>query len=152
MSVSTSFAALAAAFSCIEKIIEFKPEFNNGTGYLDGLAELEGLYTPSELNHHVAQQNIYKMTGDDNRIAIVVATRFGNVVMFQRFNKDDSVVCAHTPRRIGWFLCNEGIRTMSAEDIFKMTGLVIGNCSGPRLNNPNLSKYLDLVMSENPHQ
>ena len=152
MSVSTSFAALAAAFSCIEKIIEFKPEFNNGTGYLDGLSELEGLYTPSELNHHVAQQNIYKTTIGDNRIAIVVATRFGNVVMFQQYNKDDTVVCAHVSRRIRWFPCNQGVCAMSSEDIFKITGLVIGNCSGPRLDNPNLSKYLDLVMSENPHQ
>jgi outer membrane receptor for Fe3+-dicitrate len=40
--------AFQSAFSLIQNTIEFKPEFNNGTGYLDGLATLDGLFTPYE--------------------------------------------------------------------------------------------------------
>ena len=77
------------------KAIPFDPEWDNGTGYFDGIVRDELGLAPGEAAHFI---------DDADRLAVVVGTRFGNVVVFTRYQGGgrDAVV-SNIPRELkGW--------------------------------------------------
>ena len=75
-------AIFAAAFDRINTIVEFNPEWKNGTGYLDGAVVEKGV------------KEICKTTDDLGRRVIVIPLNVGNVVVFERYSdpKSDTIV------------------------------------------------------------
>lgn len=75
------------------KEIEFNPAWKNGTGYFD--AAVEGPEAPA-----LEVREMIKTIDDYGRRMIIVGTRFGNVVVFDRFTKqeDDGVYVVNMPR------------------------------------------------------
>jgi hypothetical protein len=59
------------------KSVEFKPEWRNGTGYLDHIVKDES----------IVEQSAFVDSG--GRRAIVTPTPFGNVVVFERYSVAD---------------------------------------------------------------
>jgi hypothetical protein len=136
--------AFQSAFSLIQNTIEFKPEFNNGTGYLDGLAALDGLFTPYEnlMADTNSQKNIYKTITTNGRKVIVVATRHGNVVLFERYNDNPAVIANHMSDEVKNFLCISTTHPLTSEQVCKIVGLYV-SADKAYLENQNLSEFIE---------
>lgn len=94
MSVANIFAR---AFEAVEQILVFKEEWSNGTGYFDGAVKGE---TAPRLQPGVAARFIDNI----GRRAIVVGTRFGNVVVFERYaNNNIGAFVLNYPTKLGQF-------------------------------------------------
>ena len=74
-------AQVIAAVAELTPKVEFDPKWANGTGYYDGLTAVpfEGTY----VRHFIDQAD---------RIGLILPTRAGNLVMFQRFTAGDAGV------------------------------------------------------------
>lgn len=71
----------------------FNPAWGNGTGYFDGAAN--GPVAPS-----LARGQHAKFTDDQGRVALIVGTQHGNIVLFQR-HPDEGMVVINSPRMCG---------------------------------------------------
>ena len=67
------------AYSKITKTIPFNEKWNNGTGYFDGA--FKGEYAPV-----VEPGQLVKSIDPDGRRIIIVGTRLGNIVVFDRYS------------------------------------------------------------------
>lgn len=113
-------------------VIEFNPEWKNGTGYLDGA--VEGEFAPKLEAGEVA-------TCLDNfgRLVVMVGTPFGNVVVFTRFNNwqedENSVVVFNGPTEVTQYFLDisSALKPADIENIFGL------NCS------PNVGKKLKIL-------
>ena len=72
-------------FTTIETTIEFNPEWNNGTGYLNYC--VSGEFAPV-----VPSGEMIKFITNNQRKGIIVGTMFGNVVVYQRYSNGDGGV------------------------------------------------------------
>jgi hypothetical protein len=98
-------AAFEHQFETIEKVVGFKPEYHNGTGYLDSVV------TKLKLN----QGEVAKMVDDNGRRCIMVGTLFGTVVVFQRYpDNTDKIVCNY-PVKLSWFGLHIGGNYITSE-------------------------------------
>ena len=61
-------------FNAIQTFIPFKPEWHNGTGYFDALTR-----------YPLQPGDIAKMRDENGRRIILMGTRFGTVVVFDRY-------------------------------------------------------------------
>lgn len=64
-------------FKQITTVIAFDPKWANGTGYLDHAVKADLGLRPGD---------IAKSTDNDDRRIIFIGTRFGNVVLFERYS------------------------------------------------------------------
>ena len=99
------------------KEVPFRIEWANGTGYFDGAVKDDLGLAPGELAASSA-------TGEDKRRIIFVGTRFGNVVIFERYTpKEDGneniVVVVNRPSKLSRFVKNGA---MSTEHFEELTG------------------------------
>ena len=62
----------------VDNCIQFNPDWNNGTGYFDGA--FKGEYVPV-----VEPGQLVKSIDPDGRRIIIVGTRLGNIVVFDRY-------------------------------------------------------------------
>ncbi len=69
----------ARNFKDIETTIQFSSDWNNGTGYLDGLVFEELGLEPGDM---------VKLITPNDRKVIIVGTRFGNCVYFERYSPE----------------------------------------------------------------
>jgi hypothetical protein len=80
-------------FDKIQKTIDFKEDFKNNTGYLNGVVEFA----------EVPEGEIVKMVDDFGRRCILIGTLFGTTVVFQRYaDSEDRYVC-NLPRELERF-------------------------------------------------
>lgn len=118
-------------FNAITKTVEFKPEWNNGTGYMDGI-----VYDRFLENGEVA-----KTTTENNRRVIIVGTRFGNCVFFERYTPtpetENVVIVSNVPRRLTNII----------------TSGRLGYDEFCRLASPhlNIGKAVEVLFSDNTH-
>lgn len=83
-------AQIIAAVADLTPRVEFDPEWGNGTGYFDGATEVA--FNDTAVRHFI---------DNADRIGLIIPTRAGNVVMFQRFTGGDKgVVVANTHRKL----------------------------------------------------
>lgn len=75
-------------FNAIEKSIQFREDFKNGTGYLDGVVELAD----------VDEGDLVTMLDDYGRKCILVGTLFGTVVIFQRYSESEEAFAINYPQ------------------------------------------------------
>lgn len=72
--------------------VEFNPAWNNGTGYFDAavFSEVPGLYTNGRVG---------RCFDDSGRRLLIIKTRFGNVIVFDRFSHqtDGGVYVTNSP-------------------------------------------------------
>ena len=86
-------------FNQITKEVPFNDEWPNGTGYFNGVVNDKKIgLEPGQLAKSVAP-------GEDKRKLIIVGTRFGNVVVFERYSpKEDQPenipVVSNAPQRL----------------------------------------------------
>lgn len=78
-------------FERVQNTLEFKPEWANGTGYLDHAAE--GPHAPA-----LASGEMAKSTDDFGRRIIIVGLPVGNLVVFRRYSKEDGVYTYNASR------------------------------------------------------
>lgn len=96
-------------------IIPFDNNWANGTGYFDGAVKADLGLKPGELAVSTAG-------GEDLRKMIIIGTRFGNVVIFERYTpKDDGneniVVVVNRPSKLSRFVKNGAMSTEHFEDL-----------------------------------
>ena len=74
-------AQIIAAVAELTPKVEFNPEWSNGTGYFDGLVDVpfEGV----GIRHFIDKAN---------RVGLILPTKAGNLVMFQRYTNGGSGV------------------------------------------------------------
>lgn len=83
----------------VQKEVPFDPSWANGTGYFNGAAldTLPGVEVGEIVR---SRANV----GADKRRLLIVKTRFGNVVLFERYNAPDGVLTGpivhHEPRLV----------------------------------------------------
>lgn len=87
----------AEAFAKIEVMIEYNPKWANGTGYFDHA--VKGEHAPKLQPGEMVKAEV---PAPNLRRIIIVGTRFGNVVVFERFSPDggdrSNVIVANYPR------------------------------------------------------
>lgn len=88
--MSKTHDLFVAAHSAIKSQIEFKTEWNNGTGYLDALQKLD-------LTDKWVTGSVIKTVTDDARrvIIIVMGKVFRNVVLFERYEHGQDGIIVH---------------------------------------------------------
>lgn len=79
-----------AVFNAIDESVEFSTEWKNSTGYLDGVFK-------EELCEQLKPGAMVKFIDDFGRKAIMVGTRFGNAVVFQRYKDNEDVFVTNGP-------------------------------------------------------
>lgn len=116
-----------AVFNTIDTDLFFNPEWHNGTGYFDALVK-EDLSLP--------YGSMAKFTDEMSRRGIVIGTRLGNVVVFERFNTTDAgpenniAVVTNSPAQLNDFVEHGNI----GEDAFmRVTGYPGNNNIGQSL-------------------
>jgi uncharacterized protein with ParB-like and HNH nuclease domain len=72
----------------------------------------------------------------------VVATRHGNVVLFERYNDNSAVIANHMPNEVKDFLCISTTRPFTSEQVCKVVGLYISSDKAS-LENENLSEFIE---------
>lgn len=92
--VSQAQVTFARNFDDINNVIEFDSAWNNGTGYMDHLVHDNLGLEPGQMVKTTAP-------GDDARRVIVVGTRFGNCVYFERYSPEgesrSNVIVSNVP-------------------------------------------------------
>ena len=74
-------AQIIAAVAELTPLVEFDPEWANGTGYYDGLTDI-----------HFEGVGIRHFIDKANRVGLILPTKAGNLVMFQRYTNGGSGV------------------------------------------------------------
>lgn len=99
--------------------IEFNPDWSNGTGYYDKavLSKVSPKLNPGEVRRCIS-------AGANNRKIILVGTRLGNVVIFQRYTNSDEVYVTNMHYAIASMT---GIRGAVSED--QMNLLLSNGCN-----------------------
>lgn len=116
---------LEKIYARCENKIEFKSEWANGTGYLDGAVseKLDGV-----------DGTVYISIDDRQRKIILVKTCFGNVVVFQRYsNGEHGAVVGNVPRELRTWLPT-GAWSADALEMNVNTYMDTGCNIGVRLN------------------
>jgi len=108
MSTSNA-AAFFKAFDQVTTEIEFNPEFSNRTGYYD--FAVSGEHAPV-----LTVGTMAKCVTDNGRKLLLVSTRFGNAVIFQRYSDSESVIVGNLPREIEQLYLGSAVGTNLAED------------------------------------
>ena len=101
------------AFSQVTASIPFNENFNNGTGYLDNCQE--GEHAPI-----VAPGQIVKTETLKGRKILIVGTRFGNAVIFERYTnaiaEDTNVIVGNLPKEVEQLYLGSAVGTNLAQD------------------------------------
>ena len=87
-SVAVTFNNL---FDNISNVIEFKNEFNNGTGYFNPAVKMIA---------DIGAERTAKFTTPSGRKAVVIGTNKGNVIIFQRYNNYESIIVWNSTREV----------------------------------------------------
>ncbi len=85
--------------------IEFDEKWKNGTGYLDHAAE--GKHAPK-----VSQGQVVSFLDDKDRRGVIVGTKYGNIVVFERYSPEGSETS-------GVFVCNIADKVRTNVDFIK---------------------------------
>ena len=106
----------ATAFDSASKTVDYNSAWANGTGYLDFavLGESAPVLIPGETARSVC---------DKGRRIVIVGTRLGNVVMFERDVPCDGVrsarIVCNTPRDLSYMFNTN----MSADDVSRVSNI-----------------------------
>lgn len=101
--MSYSQSTFARNFADVSATAEFNNDWHNGTGYFNQLTKTSSL--------NVEPGNMAKIVADDGRRIIVVGTRFGNCVYFERYSPKtvngeevrSSVITCNVPEKLRKF-------------------------------------------------
>ncbi len=104
-------------FDKIETAVDFNAAWNNGTDYFNGA--VDGDDAPV-----VAAGAMVKSTSLKGRKILIIGTRFGNVVIFQRYSDRDDVFVSNVPDAVTKLMMGSTIGTrLSEQDIGFLTGM-----------------------------
>lgn len=78
----------ADTYAAIKNVIEFNPSWKNSTGYLDHACNKEFALPVGKCA---------KTVDDFGRKVILIGTPLGNVVVFSRFSKDETIIVSNWP-------------------------------------------------------
>ena len=101
------------------KKLRFGARWKNGTGYLDGIVKDQAI------GLGVGEQAVF--VDDYGRRAIVTNTRFGNVVVFERYApkpEKDIVVVQNSPTEITYLLGPAMSRSLTEDAVAGVVGYV----------------------------
>jgi hypothetical protein len=116
-------------FNSITTVIEFNPEWSNGTKYFDAAVEMKCNGEP-EIAVSLKPGEMAKCTSQDGHKMIFVGTDLGTCVVFQRYRSTSHVLITNQAR----FLASSGF---IENDILTYDGLkrIVG---GKSSNEPNI--------------
>lgn len=103
------------AWNRITREVEFSRDWHNGTGYFDGVTKADLGLEPGQIAKSQAD-------GEDLRRMIIIGSRFGNIVIFERYTPEDDdneniVVVNNAPRKLSRFVANTAISTEKFEQM-----------------------------------
>jgi len=101
-------------FADIDSTIVFDPAWKNGTGYYDGAVRADLNLKPGER---------VKFEDDIDRRGIIIGTRFGNVVVFERYSAEgdtrSSTITHNSPSKVEHFVSSASLQS---NDIYRIIG------------------------------
>lgn len=100
-----------AAFAAAEKI-DYNPKWANGTGYFDNAVDGDEALKLAE-GQIIASTTL---AGNDRKL-VIVGTRFGNVVVFQRYTKNEGVYTFNAPTRFERWYPHNLNRSLTVENM-----------------------------------
>ena len=108
--MSTTFQAM---FEKLQTTIPFNTEWENGTGYFNDLVFCD---TVKLENGQMA-----KSMDGCNRKIVVVGTRFGNVVLFERYSgRSNEVITSNVPPEITDLFLNSSLGSKTSEEVIEL--------------------------------
>jgi hypothetical protein len=120
-------------FESVEKVVEFNPGWNNGTGYYDGSVELMGDGEP-EIAVSLRPGEMAKSISPNNRKLVFVGTPLGACVVFQRYSGSSDVLVTNQAR----FLASTGLIENGALSYDALQRIV----GGEYIGEPNIGEFL----------
>ena len=132
-----SNAPFVASFNAVQKEVEYNPKWENGTGYLDHA--VKGDHAPELLCGEMA-----KSVSTKGRRIVLIGTRFGNIVLFDRYSDPESkAVVSNMPNQITTLLRGSLVGTnLSTDDV--TLPLLLGDPTNQRFN-PNIGARIEQV-------
>lgn len=120
---------LVQAFDNINNIVEYKAEWENGTGYLDNAV--------FDTTINFDENGYAKSVTAKGRKVVLVKTKFGNAVVFERYtDPDSSIVVSNLPRKItSLLMISNNLQTQQVTDL-------VGNPKHSSII-PNIGQRLD---------
>jgi hypothetical protein len=86
-------------FNSITSVVEFNPDWNNGTGYFDASVQLIENGEP-EIAVSFKPGEMAKSISPNNRKMIFVGTDLGTCVVFQRYSNDSGTLVTNQARSL----------------------------------------------------
>ena len=102
-----------AMFEKIQTVIPFNAEWNNGTGYFNDIVSQD---TVKLENGQMA-----KSTDTSNRKIVMVGTRFGNVVLFERYSGGlNDVITSNVPPEVSKLFGGSSLGSKTSEEVIEL--------------------------------
>ena len=122
------------------KEIPYSKDWENGTGYFDGAVFGEDAPV-------IPAGELVKSVSTGGRKIVMVGTRFGNIVLFERYtDEENNVVVTNQPQEIeklfGCLVLN-GNCSVSSQGIAHLTGLNFDEGSNYCYKNTNVGKLVE---------
>lgn len=115
-SAEASIAAFfESRYAAVQREIEFKPTWGNGTGYFDGAVR------DPQLREQVAVGEVVKTSDEYNRKILIVGTHKGLVVVFPRYNDTLDPIVFNMPYEIKQ-AAGIGSATLTLHDLHLLLG------------------------------
>jgi hypothetical protein len=111
--------------------IEYKTEWNNGTGYMNGAT------SDMELNRQHPVGSVLCARCPQGRVVLIVTTPVGNAVVFQRYSDRTDVIVANIPEGIRIMYETAAHSHLSVEEV----RLFLGQ---PRIEGANYISYVNI--------
>lgn len=120
-------------FDKVTTEIEYDAAWENGTGYLN--YAVHGGNAPK-----LPEGELAKATDPDGRKIIIIGTRLGNIVVFERYSNkgDDAIYVTNAPSELKDFICSGRVN-------YESMVMLLG--SGYNPNKDNIGKKLSKLFS-----
>lgn len=108
--MSTTFQAM---FEKLQTTIPFNTEWENGTGYFNNAVFGQDIA--------LAPGEMAKSIDTTNRKIVMVGTRFGNVVLFERYSEGkNDVITSNVPSEVSDLFLNSSLGSKTSEEVIEL--------------------------------
>ena len=100
-------------FEKIQKTLPFNAEWENGTGYFNNAVFSQDIA--------LAPGEMAKSIDTSNRKIVLIGTRFGNVVLFERyFGGKNDVITSNVPPEVTDLFLNSSLGSKTSEEVIEL--------------------------------
>lgn len=139
--MQTANQVFIEAFNAIQSMVDYQPEWANGTGYMDYAVFYNREYNPVDKGLPIFEMGEMVKSVDPHgrKIIIIASGSAGNLVIFQRSTGDDTPIVSNAPK---WA---EQLGLFGTSLTPEVVAWVLGDPKWPTIH-PNLVQRMEEVV------